>query len=345
MVSLKATALSVDDVEATVSGSVRLADGIEMDLATGQRLVADAQALNGDINVLSHAHGDHLYTIPPERVVCSPLTAALANTRRHGESKISPTSHPRVELLESGHIAGATAAKVDDGERTYLYTGDISTRDRFFLSGFEPVPADVLIIESTYGKPEYVFPAQATVERRVVDWLNETNDRPVVVFAYSLGRAQEVQMLVERSDRSRLFTTDAIERLNTVIESHVDIQFGADRYTSDTSLGTGDVLVLPSQTRQFGWVQSLIETVNALTVGLSGWAVDSGFKYQGGYDETFPLSDHCDFKELMTVVESVDPEVVYTHHGFAEELANALVSELGYDARALKAYQSTLGDF
>lgn len=328
-----------------MTASVRLSDGIEIDLATGERVVADARTLNGDINVLSHAHGDHLYDQPPSDVVCSSLTAALASVRRDAGEEVTSISHPRVELLESGHVAGSTAALIDDSERTYIYTGDLSIRDRFFLSGFEPVPADVLVIESTYGKPEYVFPDQEAVERQFVDWLDDTHDRPVIVFAYPLGRAQEVQLLVDRADRTRLFTTEAIERLNDVIEAHLDVSFDGNRYSSDTTLGPGDVLVLPSQTRRFGWVESLIEATDAVTAGLSGWAVDSGFKYQGGYDETFPLSDHCDFSELKEVVKEVDPEIVYTHHGFAEEFATALVSDLGYEAQALMRNQSTLGEF
>lgn len=328
-----------------MSRRVRLSDGIEIGLESGERVVADGRTLDGDINILSHAHGDHLYGSPPDHVVCSPLTAALASARRDTGDTLTAATHPNVELFASGHIAGSTAARINGGKRTYLFTGDVSTRDRFFLSGFEPVSADVLIIECTYGKPEYVFPTQASVEARFVDWLDETSDRPVIVFAYTLGRAQAVQLLVGRSDRQRLFTTESILKLNGVIEAYRDVSFGAARYVPETTLEAGDVLVLPSQTRRSSWVESLISDKDALTAGLSGWAIKSGFKYRGGFDETFPLSDHCGFDELLTVVEGVDPEIVYTQHGFTEEFASAIVSELGYDARALKKNQSMLDEF
>jgi putative mRNA 3-end processing factor len=37
-----------------------------------------------------------------------------------------------------------------------------------------------------------------------------------------------------------------------------------------------------------------------------------------------PLSDHCDFEELVRVVERSGAEQVYTVHGFSEDLARHL---------------------
>jgi len=59
---------------------------------------------------------------------------------------------------------------------------------------------------------------------------------------------------------------------------------------------------------------------------------------------TFPLSDHCDFEELQSLVEAVDPDQVYTQHGSAASLATHLTNS-GYDATALRQNQTSLGDF
>ena len=48
--------------------------------------------------------------------------------------------------------------------------------------------------------------------------------------------------------------------------------------------------------------------------------------------------------ELLDLVEAVDPEIVYTTHGFTREFATELTRR-GYAARALEANQATLGDF
>lgn len=327
---------------------VTLSDGVEISLATGERFVADAADPDGDVNFVSHAHGDHLYDSPPGTVLCSHLTARLAELRRDGSPLDYRTDHPRVDILPSGHVPGSRAALIDDGERRILYTGDVSTRDRFHLSGFEPVDADVLVVESTYGKPNYKFPPQDAVEERIVSWLDETRGTPLLCFGYTLGRAQEVQHLVDRSARTddgTLYVTQAIRAVNEVIEDACDVAFDATLYERDHELDGDDVLVLPSQTSRLGFVSNIVEATGAVKAGFSGWAVEDSYRFRADLDTAFTLSDHCDYSELLDLVAAVDPEVVYTQHGFADELATHVRSELTIRAQALKRNQSTLGDF
>jgi len=133
--------------------------------------------------------------------------------------------------------------------------------------------------------------------------------------------------------------------LNAVIERHLDVAFDVERYGSDVDLEPGDALVLPMQTARLAWIESLVESHDAVTAGFSGWATDDSFVYRRGVDEGFVVSDHCDFEGLVEVVRAVDPERVYTQHGATETLASHLTSEYGYETRALKRNQSTLGDF
>ncbi len=51
---------------------------------------------------------------------------------------------------------------------------------------------------------------------------------------------------------------------------------------------------------------------------------------------TFPFSDHCDFLELLDVVERSGATQVYTVHGFTEDLARHL-RKRGHRAHALAA--------
>lgn len=328
-----------------MTGSVRLGDGVRIDVG-GEPFAFDARDAGEAVGVLSHAHGDHLYEDGAEELVCSALTAALAGVRRDGPPP-TPVDHPAVELVNAGHVAGSRAALLTDPEdgRTYCYTGDVCTRDRFYLEGFEPPDADVLVVESTFGSPAYVFPEEDAVHAAVVDWLDGTMDRPVVLFGYALGRAQKLQRLVDRSERDRLLVTDAISRLNGVIEGHLDVTFGAAPYGDDVALGPGDALVLPMTSGRLGWIEDLVERSDAVTAGFSGWAVDDSFVYRRGLDRGFPLSDHCDHEELLALVAAVDPETVYTHHGFADDFATTVAAELGVEAVSLKRNQRTLTDF
>ncbi|QLG27031.1 mRNA 3'-end processing factor [Halorarum halophilum] len=323
---------------------VSLRDGIHIDLSDGTRVVADASSPSGDVNVLTHAHGDHLFRASPGPVVCSPATADIARHRRTN-AIVEPGTDPRVELVSAGHVAGSTAAVVTDPDGTrYCYTGDVSTRDRLYLDGFDPPDVDVLVVESTYGRPEYVLPSQAEVEGEINDWLDETMDCPVLLFGYSLGRAQKLQVLAEAAGRDRVFVTDGVAGVNAAVEPHVDATFGSATFGPDVDLGPGDALVLPRGRGTRDLVARLRDERDAVTAGFSGWAVDESFRYRGDYDATFPLTDHCDFRELCELVEAANPDRVYTTHGFTDELAIELTRR-GFEATALRKGQAMLGDF
>jgi putative mRNA 3-end processing factor len=83
----------------------------------------------------------------------------------------------------------------------------------------------------------------------------------------------------------------------------------------------------------------------AKTAAFSGWALDPGFRYMSSMDEGFPLSDHCDFNELLEFVRRCSPEVVYTTHGFAREFATAVRKQLGIESRPLIAKQRMIDQF
>ena len=320
--------------------TVRLRDGVEIELSDGSRVVCDADHPDGDVTVVSHAHGDH-WPEEATTAVCSQLTADLVTARR--ETPLERTTDDRVELLPAGHVPGSRAALVTDPDGTrYLYTGDVCTRPRFYLDGFDPPEADVLVVESTYGEPGYVFPDHETVAAEIVDWLEDT-DEPVLLFGYALGRAQELELLAERAGRTT-YTTDAVRRVNEVVESHLGTAFAVEPYASGVDLGPGDALVLPMTSARINWVDRLAAETGAVKAGFSGWAVEDSFRFRGDYDATFPLSDHCDFAELRGLVAAVDPDRVYTQHGSAAAFARTLTRD-GYEATALRENQTALGDF
>lgn len=330
-----------------MSGSVRLRDGVQITVATGTTVACDSNGLSGDVNVLSHGHADHLASSATEPLVCSELTADLADLRRDDGGCTTTLEHPDIDLYPAGHIAGSRAARITDPQtgRTYLYTGDISTRSRLYLDGFRPPSADVLIIESTYGTPAYRFPPQSDLESAITDWLTETMDVPVALYGYSLGRAQKLQQLAANAARDRIFVTTDIARINRRLSAHLDVEFQSRVIEDEVDLEPGDALVLPPRSRRDSRLQALLAGTDAKRAGFSGWAVDSFFRFRGGYDATFPLSDHCDYTELVGVVEAVDPEVVYTHHGFAEKFAAELTRNHGYRAVALRRNQATLTEY
>jgi Cft2 family RNA processing exonuclease len=70
------------------------------------------------------------------------------------------------------------------------------------------------------------------------------------------------------------------------------------------------------------------------TAIVSGWALDPSARFRYGADASFCLSDHADYQDLLAYVAQVQPECVYTVHGYATEFA-AELRRLGYRAHAL----------
>jgi putative mRNA 3-end processing factor len=324
---------------------IRRKDGIHVEAGGSVgTVVADARSAVGDVNLVTHAHADHAFRRTPDTVCCSTTTATLVAART-GSTFEFTDSVTGIELLPAGHVAGSRAALIDgvgERDRRVLYTGDFSTRDRAYLSGFDPVPADVLVMETTYGDPAYRFPDQDALEAEIRDWLAD-DDAPLFLFGYSLGRAQKLQKLAREATNRPIVASDSILTVNDAIEAATGVAFDADPLRAD-ELDGDEIVVLPSNQARSDWVVDLVERVGGLKAGFSGWAVDDSFLYRGGYDVTFPLTDHCDFDELLAVVTAVDPETVYTHHGFDETFA-AHLQKRGYDARPLLYEQTALSEF
>lgn len=314
-------------------------NGIHID--SEEKVVADGKAASGGINFVSHAHFDHL-TPRKGRLVCSEETRKIAEERT-GE-KFESDESEILETIDAGHIIGSKSALIKGNEKV-LYTGDFCPRERLFLEGFEPVEADILVIESTYGTPNYVFPEYSEVEKQIIDWIQD-NEQPLFLFGYSLGKAQKIQKIVEKATDRPILAHGSVMNMNKAVESVSDIEFDAVPYGENKQkMKENGILVAPTNFARQDSLNKLVKNVNGTKAGFSGWGVQESYKYRGGYDRVFPLSDHADFRELVATVEAVDPEKVYTTHGFDEALASFLSKEKGFNARALKKNQSSLSDF
>lgn len=317
---------------------IKYRNGIQIE--EEEKFAADSVSDSADYSIMTHAHADHAVKRDVEKVICSDLTQEITEARY--DTEVDRSQPGSVELMPSGHIIGSSAALIND--RT-LYTGDVSLRDRAYLDGFEPVEAERLVIESTYGIPAYRFPDQREIESEIRDWV-QGSQKPLFLFAYSLGKAQKIQHLVQQATDRPIIAHGAVTEMNDVIESNTELEFRAKEYKENKEvLEENGIMIAPSRSSRADYIQDLVEKHGGVKAGFSGWAAQDSYRHRGGYDKTFPFSDHCDFDELVDLVEKVDPEKVYTHHGFDEQFASYLSREKGFNARALKNNQSSLADF
>lgn len=287
-----------------------------------------------DFTFVSHAHVDHLHRRGKKKtgtqVLASKETALIASARGY-EIVDASEEQDGFQLVDTGHILGSRGLLVGDD---VYYTGDISVRERAFLKPAKVPHAKTLIIESTFGRPEYVFPPLSEVTHRTNKIISEMYDLgiPVILMGYTLGKAQLLTKLFSHWDP---IIYDSVAKINSVYsELGVKLAGVTHKQAEEQRLlskGRPWVMVAPLMSERSAFVREMKSRYNAVTIGFSGWAVGGRYKYMMGLDYVMPLSDHCDYKELVAAVKQCRPDKVYTFHGFAREFAESLC-EMGFDA-------------
>ena len=79
-------------------------------------------------------------------------------------------------LIDTCHVLGSRGLLIDD---QIYYTADISTRQRGFMGSAQIPRAEILIVESTFGLPKYVFPPVYDVMHMTNKIIGEMFDRGV----------------------------------------------------------------------------------------------------------------------------------------------------------------------
>jgi len=113
------------------------------------------------------------------------------------------TPDMRVTLYDAGHILGSSVVHLHIGEGLHniVYTGDIKFGDTRLLeaANYEFPRVETLIMESTYGGRYDIQPHRRDAERILIHTIQETvkNKGKVLVPVFSVGRSQEVMMVLE----------------------------------------------------------------------------------------------------------------------------------------------------
>ncbi len=305
------------------------------------RLWLDAhEARTGPDRVfVSHAHSDH--TAAHREVILSEVTSKLMQARLGGEriehqltfgqpASFEAETPFTITLLPAGHILGSAMAFIEARGSSLLYTGDFKLRKGLSAELCAPRPADTLIMETTYGRPQYQFPPTDGVMQGIIRFCREAldNDETAVLMGYSLGKSQE--LLRGLADAGLpLVLHDSVFKLTQIYE-HFGQSFPP--YTKfEEGSAAGKVLVCPPSSATSPLLRNLGRTRTAV---LTGWAVDPNCRFRYQAQAAFPLSDHADFNDLLDLVKQVAPKKILTLHGFAADFAQTL-RDLGYDAQAL----------
>ena len=305
-----------------------------------------------ETSVISHAHSDHvarhahpILTSGTRILLGDYLRRSQPTELQYGEPLETPDY--AITLHPAGHCLGSAQTLVTvraTGERI-LYTGDLRTQPSPINEPVETVPCDILVIESTYGRPDYVFPPQeesiATAIRVIRQWLEQ--GAVPVVLGWRLGKAQEALHHL-LSAGFPVACEDGVYETAARYESG-GVQFPGTYRAFDGIIKDGEVLLFPPGRKSRELIgQHLPPKRSVRYLELTGWAAGKGVKPWGRGrpgDSSLPYSDHADFNDLVAYVHAVRPKRVYTVFGFPDLAAHLRTQ--GYAAIHL-GKNATAGD-
>ena len=294
----------------------------------------DPKKINDDgINFISHAHIDHLPNGGNGEILASNETREIAKLRGYSFNTID--NMETFSLIDTGHILGSKGILFDD----IFYTGDITLRDRGFLKGAKIPKCKTLITECTFGLPEFVFPEVTDIVKQVNEIISSlySKGKPVLLLGYELGKSQTISQLFSNWDP--LYYHDSVKKMNDLHRNFGMPLKDAMGHSEAESKGFLEkkpwVMVAPMMNAKSQFIQHMRTKYDVITIGFSGWANSKKFPYSRGTDYSIPLSDHCDYNELIQLVKQSGAEEVYTIHGFVEEFAKDLTQK-GISAQPLR---------
>ncbi len=295
-----------------------------------------------ELGLISHAHSDHtarhrrpILTANTRLLLADYLNRADPITLDYGE----PLERKgyTLTLYPAGHCLGSAQALVTSKKsgRRLLYTGDFKAQPSPINEPLTPVECDVLVIEATYGKPEYTFPPEdnvlETAYRTLRVWL-ERAERPIVQ-GWRLGKAQELMyyLLAEGFD---LVVEEGIYQVAEIYQQ-AGVEFPGSYACFNGKWAEGQVLVCPPGQRKNGSLNGALNRyLGKRYMELTGWASGGRGKGRRSWgrlgDASLPYSDHADFSDLVDYVQQVQPKQVYTVNGFPNLAAH--LRTLGYPA-------------
>ena len=301
--------------------------------------------------VISHAHSDHVKFNRHSEVYCSKETLSLIEANYKKVRKPHPLAFGEKKRFDSfdfslhnaGHILGSAQVLIE-GDQTIAITADFKLQDSLVTKKAEPLKCDTLLIESTFGLPEYRFPEREEVYNEMQKWCKAQfkAGKKVVLAGYSVGKAQELTAFCNAYLNTEPVVHERIYQNNKVYESH-GVKLGG-YLKLDHNLRESDVLIMPPSLCSPSLIQALEFSTKREIVS----AMATGWAYRNHFDKIFHLSDHCSFDQLLEYVKQAEPKQVLTMHGYSKEFARSVKRNLKIPAKPFsetKAGQSNLVEF
>ena len=296
-----------------------------------------------DRAVITHGHSDHARA-GHGAVLATPETLAIMAVRYGAEfaGRMQAAAYGEtisvggvdVRLIPAGHILGSAQAVVSRGGLIMTVSGDYKRRRDPTCAPFEIAPCHVFISEATFGLPVFVHPPDAEEISRLVSSLVQFPERPHLIGAYALGKAQRIICLLREAGWERpIYVHGALEALNALYQG-TGVDLGATAPATGLKPGVlaGEVVIAPPSAIQDRWARRFADPITAFA---SGWMGVRARARQRGVELPLVISDHADWPELTRTFDEIAPQEVWITHGREEGLLRWCELK-GVRARALR---------
>ena len=292
--------------------------------------------------LITHGHADHARpgcggywaVAAGEGVLRQRLGAGIALTGV-GYGEELRLGEALVSFHSAGHVLGSAQIRITAGGETWLISGDYKRDADPSCTPFEPVTADVLITEATFGLPIYRWRPGRQVAGEILTWWREAPQRPSLLFAYAFGKAQRLLAeLAALGVEEEVLLHGAVQALMAPYRS-AGVVLPPTRPVSEIHRSealAGRLVIAPPSAHRSPWMKRFKAPQTAF---VSGWMAVRGARRRRGFERGFALSDHADWDGLLRSVHDCGARQVYVTHGNSDGLARYLREEQGLAAEPL----------
>ncbi len=295
-----------------------------------------------DRAVITHGHADHARP-GHGRVLATAQTLAIMEARYgagfagsvqaldYGESLM--VDGVELILKPAGHILGSAQAVIRHRGLTLVVSGDYKRRRDSTCAPFEPERCHVFVTEATFGLPVFRHPPAEQEIARLLAVREEAPQRPILIGAYALGKAQRlIALLREAGFDAPIPVHGALESLNALYGRFgVDLGPLESATTIPPSALEGAIVLAPPGALATPWRRRFRDPLTGIA---SGWMRVRARARRQGVELPLVISDHADWDELTLTLSELRPEEVWITHGREEALMRWCELK-GLSARAL----------
>jgi len=297
--------------------------------------------------ILTHFHGDHIenlesslqnygkiFVTPATRNVLIAIKGDWLEIRRNLVSKNFFDSFDyrdeRITFYPTTHTLGSAQILVETDDCRILNTGD-------FREGTVPIEVDILIVDSTYGSPQFnrKYMRDLAVKTLVSKVKEGLKVGPVCISA-NRGKLQESMNILYTADiEVPLIFHRKIVRISKVFRDHGHeigefLVIGTTEAEEILRSGQPHIAFYPDRSYIYGEEKYMI-------IRVSDWdRVSPLYSQIAGKKYIIGLPDHCEFKGIREFVKNCNPSLVITdafRSGNARHLARHIRNKLGIKAR------------